>query len=316
LVEALLCAPETCNLHDRALSLRILGETPRNREAWANVIKADLEKKCGRLPGPGNSALFFLRNLAESLETLDALGASLNEAERTKLRELVLQLRNPDGAWTREIELKSDPNGQVKLPIGTYRGVLCTESHVEPTYYAVATLNMLDYELEDSRSTIEFLQRRQFSNGGFNEGQSSTPRPIVTSTLHAVEALNLLGEKPKRVKECVHWVRGLQAGNPILRVLRGASGGFVSGQPEIGWLQLTGAKRPTRMEESTLWYTRHAVKALSTLGSRPRNPDRCVSYVLGKRTRFSFGRGWSFDVLCALSILELLDGLREIDRLP
>jgi hypothetical protein len=316
MVEALLCNPETRNLHDRTLGLRILGDAPRNPEAWAEIIKADLQKKCSRLPGPGNSAKDFLRNLAESLEALDALGASLDGSERRRLQELMLQLRNPEGAWTREIELEGDPNGDVKLPIGKYRAVLRRDSQVEPTYWAVAALNMLGVELEDRKTTIEFLHERQFPDGGFNNGPSSTPRTFLSSTLHAVEALNLLGEKPKRTRKSILWLQARQELNPILRVLGGAYGGFASGKPEIGWSELTGAKKPTKMEEPSLLFTHEAVKALSTLGARPTKVDRCISYVLEQRTRFGFGRGWSSDTLQALSVLETLDGLKEIDGLP
>jgi hypothetical protein len=309
MVEALLCDPETRNLHDRTLALRTLGDAPHNPEAWAEIITADLQKKCNRLPGPGNSAKDFLRNLAESLEALDALGASLNETQRSRLRGYVLQLRNPDGGWTREIELKTDPNGEVKLPIGTYRGVLCTESHVESTYWAVATLNALSVELEERKRTVEFLQGRQFSNGGFNEGRSSTQRSFLSSTFHAVEALNMLGAKPRHAEDCVSWLQDHQELNPLLRVFGRAYGGFASGDHEATWSRLA------RMEGPSLWCTHEAVKALSALGSRPRERNRCVSYVLGERTRFGFGRGWSFDILCALSVFELLDSVGEIDRL-
>ena len=316
MVEALLCDPETRNLHDRTLALRTLGDAPHNPEAWAEIITADLQKKCGRLPGPGNSAKDFLRNLAESLEALDALGASLNETERSRFRGYVLQLRNPDRGWTREIELKEDPDGEVKLPIGRYRGVPCTESQVEPTYWAVATLNALNVELEERKMTIGFLHERQFPDGGFNNGPSSTPRSFLSSTLHAVEALNLLGEKPKRMRQSISWLQARQELNLILRVLGGAYGGFASGEPEIGWSELTGAKRPTKREDPSLLFTHEAVKALSTLGSRPRKARPCIGYVLKQRTRFGFGRGWSFDTLCALSVLESLDSVGEIDRLP
>jgi len=315
MVEALLCDPETRNLHDRTLALRILGDAPHNPEAWAEIITADLQKKCGRLPGPGNSAKDFLRNLAESLEALDALGASLNETERSRLRGYVLQLRNPDGGWTREIELKSDPNGDVDSIFGRCRAVPCIESQVEPAYWAVVALNMLGVEPENRKAIVEFLRARQFPDGGFNNGPSSTPRSFLSSTLHAVEALKLLGEKPKRTKQSISWLQARQELDPIFRVLGGAYGGFAPGEPEIGWSELTGAKKPTKMKEPSLWCTHEAVRALSTLDSRPRKPDRCVSYVLGKRTRFGFGRGWSFDALHALSVLETLDGLKEIDRL-
>ena len=308
--EALLCDPETRNLHDRALALRILDDAPRNPKVWAEIIKADLQKKCSRLPGPGNSAKDFLRNLAESLETLDALGASLNETERSRLRGYVLQLRNPDGGWTREIELKSDPNGDAKLPIGTYQAVLCTESHVEPTYWAVATLNVLSVDLEERTRTVEFLQGRQFPDGGFNEGRSSTPRAFLSSTFHAVEALHMLGAKPKHAEDCVSWLQDHQGLNLLFRVFGKPYGGFASGEPEAAWSTLT------RMEKPSLWCTHEGIRALSTLDSRPRKPDRCVGYVLGERTRFGFGRGWSYDILCALSILESLDSVGEIDRLP
>ena len=310
MVEALRCDPETRNLHDRALALRILGDAPRNPEVWAEIIKADLQKKCGRLPGPGNSALDFLRNVAESLEALNALGASLNETERGRLRGYVLQLRNPDGGWTREIELKSDPNGEVKLPIGTYRGVLCTESHVVPTYLAVATLDPLNVELEERKRTVEFLQGRQFPNSGFNEGRSSTPRAFLSSTFHAVEALHMLGAKPRHTEDCVSWVQDHQALSPLFRVFGRPHGGFSSGEREPAWSALT------RMEAPSLWCTHEGVKALSTLGSRPKKVRSCIRYVLKQRTRFGFGRGWSFDTLCALSVLESLDSVGEIDRLP
>jgi len=312
MVEALRCDPETRNLDDRALALRILGDTPDNPEAWAEIIKADLQDKCGRLPGPGNSAKDFLRNLAESLEALDALGASLNETERCRLRGYVLQLRNPDGGWTREIELKSDPNGEVKLPFGTYRGVLCTESHVDPTYWAIAALNALSVDLEERTRTVEFLQGRQLPNGGFNEGRSSTPRAFLSSTFHTVEALHMLGAKTKHAEDCVSWLRDHQELNPLSRVFGRPYGGFVSGEPEPTWLALA----RIRMEKPSLLCTHEAVKALSTLGSRPRKVRPCISYILKQRTRFGFGRGWSFDTLCALSVLESLDSVGEIDRLP
>jgi len=310
MVEALRCDPETRNLDDRALALRILGDTPRNPEAWAEIIKADLQKKCSRLPGPGNLAKDFLRNLAESLEALDALGAPLDETERSRLRGYVLQLRNPDGGWTREIELKSDPNGEVKLPIGTYKAVLCTESHVEPTYWAVAALNALSVDLEERTRTVEFLQGRQFPNGGFNEGRSSTPRAFLSSTFHAVKALHMLGEKPRHAEDCVSWLRDHQELNPLFRVFGRPYGGFASGEREPAWSALA------RMEKPSLLCTHEAVKALWTLGSRPRKVRPCISYVLKQRTRFGFGRGWSFDTLCALSVLESLDSVGEIDRLP
>jgi hypothetical protein len=310
MVEALLCDPETRNLHDRALALRMLGDAPHNPEVWAEIIKVDLQKKCDRLPGPGNSAKDFLRNLAESLEALDALGAALNETEKSRLRGYVLQLRNPNGGWTREIELKSDPNGEVKLPIGTYQAVLCTESHMEPTYWAVATLNALSVDLEERKRTVEFLQGRQFPNGGFNEGRSSTPRAFLSSTFHAVEALHMLGAKPKHAEDCVSWLQDHQELNPFLRVFGRPYGGFASGEPEAAWSALT------RMEEPSLLCTHEAVKALSALGSRPRKVRSCIGYILKQRTRFGFGRGWSFDTLCALSVLETLDSVGEIDRLP
>jgi hypothetical protein len=310
MVEALRCDPETHNLHDRTIALRILGYAPHNPETWAEIITADLQKKCNRLPGPGNSAKDFLRNLAESLEALDALGASLNETERSRLRGYVLQLRNPDGGWTREIELKTDPDGEIKLPIGRYRAVPCTESQVEPTHWATATLNTLNVELEERTRTIEFLQGRQFPNGGFNEGRSSTPRPFLSSTFHAVEALHMLEAKPRHAEDCVSWLQDHQDLNPLLRVFGRPYGGFASGEPEPAWSALT------RKEQPSLWCTHEAVKALSTLGSRPRKTRPCISYVLKQQTRFGFGLRWSSDTLCVLSVLEMLGSLREIDRLP
>lgn len=263
------------------------------------------------MSGPGYSAKDFLRNLAESLEALDALSAPLNETDMSRLRGYVLHLRNPDGGWTREIELKEDPNGEVKLQIGNYRGVPCIESHVEPTYWAVAALNALSVDLEERTRTIEFLQGRQFPNGGFNEGQSSTPRAFLSSTFHAVEALHMLGAKPRHVEDCVSWIRNHQELNPLLRVFGRPYGGFASGERGPAW------SASIRMEKPSLWCAHEAVKALSALGSRPRKPDRCVRYVLGERTRFGFGRDWTrFDTLCALYVLEALDSVGEIDRLP
>jgi prenyltransferase beta subunit len=181
---------------------------------------------------------------------------------------------------------------------------------MEPTYWAVAALNALSVDLEERKRTVEFLQGRQFPNGGFNEGRSSTPRAFLSSTFHAVEALHMLGEKPKHAEDCVSWLRDHQELNPLIRVFGRPYGGFASGEPEAAWSALT------RMEKASLLCTHEAVKALSTLGSRPKKVRSCISYALKQRTRFGFGRGWSFDTLCAVSVLESLDSVGEIDRLP
>jgi len=301
--EVLLCRKERDEL-ETILALRILGKEPRDSGSAISQFLARLGDY-DALPMPGTCPEDFLHRLSTDLECLDALQGSIGPSETFRLGKIVLALRNPNGGWTKEISLHHDKEGELEESPGWRFNVVSSfKSNVAPTYLALKALRCLHIELKDSRSTIDFLNKCQNRDGGFNCGDSSvTRKSSISDTFEAVEALNILGAKPKDLKKCVKWLQAHQR----------PDGGFADDPGEMDWSALiVGGKKKTIKSETSLRQTYHAAKTLSTLDSAPKNVKSCIEYVMNQRTWFGFGNGWPSDTFHALSTLQLLGALDEI----
>jgi prenyltransferase beta subunit len=221
---------------------------------------------------------------------------------------LILRLRNPNGGWARDITLVHDKNGEFEEPAGwRFRIVPRSDSQVHPTHLALKALRLLSFELEDGERTVGLLQGCQMGDGGFNGGSGCVGRSFLSSTFEVVEALDLLGALPKDVEGCISWLQGHQA----------AGGGFADDPAVMDWGNLiVGGKKEVIKARFSLQSTYQAVKALSTLQSRPKGQEACVQYVLSQRGRFGFGGATATDTYQALSVLRVVDGLGKIVIIP
>jgi hypothetical protein len=292
---------------DRTLALHILRVQPNDSDSVCAELVASLAKH-KELPGPGGSARALLWDMGKSLEVLNVLEFSIDSELRSRLRGLVMGLRNPDGGWTREIALVQDKNGEIEDPPGwRFRVVPKAESQVDPTRLALKSLHLLKTELDDKGRTVKFLRSCQEADGGFNGGRGCIRKSFLSSTFEAVEALDLLGCVPNDVEGVVSWLQGHQT----------ADGGFANDATVMDWSSLIiGGKKEIIKPKVSLRSTFQAVKSLSILGSTPRHTQRCVQYVLSEQRRFGFGDASVTDSFHALSTLQMLGGLDKIQTLP
>jgi hypothetical protein len=313
--EVLVSRDISYGLLERVLALQILQLPLTNSLGFLETLRAELSKQYAILEGPLNSSEMPLRRVSKALAGLKALDGSVDGCERDGLREALLQLRNPDGGWTRNVQLVPDKDGEIeKLPGWRLRPEMQTESDVELTYCALQALDCLGVQPEETHRTTDFLQSRQLLDGGFNSRRSSVSESCLFSTFYAVEALNLLGERPTNAEQCISWLQAHQE-RAVFHLPIGQDGGFALGEPQKGWSQLTRAKRFTKMEPASPWCTYQGVKALSTLGAKPMYPEACIRYVLRQHTMFGFGNGDPSDTYYALSVLKMLGRLEEISSL-
>jgi hypothetical protein len=103
-----------------------------------------------------------------SLKTLRALG---NSPEFDLSRELVLRLKNGNGSF------------------GDGRGY----SRMASIYYALASLKLLDYEMDEPDSTLKWIRNRENPSGGFATRQTD-PYLTLDEIYYGLKALEVLGE--------------------------------------------------------------------------------------------------------------------------
>jgi hypothetical protein len=288
------------------LALKILGLQPRDAEARAERALSRLGGY-NVLPKAGQSAQYFLSHLTKDIEHISSLGVSPNPTECQRLANLVLALRNPDGGWTREIQLVHDKNGEIEdRPGWRFRVVPRSDSNTTSTFLALRTLECLRGHLEDKNRAVRFIRGLQNTDGGFKSCSSGAGKSFMSCTFEAVEALHLLGEGPQNPQRCVQWLVAHQR----------SDGGFADDPWEMEWSALIrGGKKETVRSRTSLRQTYYANKALSTLNSAPNDVRSCADYVMNQRSRFGFGDGASLDAFYALSILGLLEAVNEVNRL-
>jgi hypothetical protein len=85
-------------------------------------------------------------------------------------------------------------------------------SNVNSTYYATASLNLLDFNMERSQDTIAFLRSCEKPYGGFTVVPNSFA-PFMEHTYYGVMALGVLGENCNFPQQTVDFVLGCQNAN-------------------------------------------------------------------------------------------------------
>ncbi|SFD24482.1 prenyltransferase/squalene oxidase repeat-containing protein [Algibacter pectinivorans] len=81
------------------------------------------------------------------------------------------------------------------------------------TSYAILVLKSLGKDIPNSEKCIQWLQACQTSNGGFKynpDNKEISNKPDVWYTWCALQALQVLGAKPKDSKKCAKWLNSLQ----------------------------------------------------------------------------------------------------------
>jgi hypothetical protein len=306
--EVLLSRRESPCILESLLALRILGAEPRDSAGKAERLVSRL-RDYKASPGPGGSPDFFLSHLTDDLECLGSVGVTPDSCESKRLSSLVLSLRNPDGGWAREIALVHDKHGEVEDPPGSgwrFRIVPRSESNTTRTFLALKALDCLSVHIEKEDRTVRSIQSLQNADGGFKSCNSGVAKSFISCTFEAVEALHLLRERPRNHHQCVKWLLTHQR----------SDGGFGDDPREMDWSAIiTGGKKETVQSRTSLRQTYYANKALSTLNATPNDTVSCVNYVMNQRTRFGFGNGTSSDVFHALSILGLLEAVKEVNGL-
>ncbi|MEM1557705.1 MAG: prenyltransferase/squalene oxidase repeat-containing protein [Thermoproteota archaeon] len=137
-----------------------------------------------------------------------------------KIVEFILSLKNPDGGFGSE------------------------KSSLSSTFYALKTLLLLGYHIENLSETLHFVKTCENSEGGFSLKPGVKPS-FMEATFMGLACLKLLSKKPSYPRETIGFIIGCQ----------NANGGF---------------RRSLEHGISSFEYTFQAVSSLEMLGIRVR----------------------------------------------
>jgi len=162
---------------------------------------------------------------------------------------------------------------------------------------AVLARPLLGLPVTDLAAYKTYLAMRRRMNGSFNNTPAADGGDgHVMNTWWGLQALRILGGHEERRAEAIAWLQGCQREN----------GGFTfQPQPEFGGVD-------------DVAYTRAAVRSLQLLGAKPRDAQRCVSYIRSLVTAdggFSDRAGWQSNPLATYYALDALDALSELSAL-
>jgi hypothetical protein len=121
-----------------------------------------------------------------TLELADLLKIKVNTKE---VAEWLLHFKNDDGGF------------------GTQR-----QSNINSTYFATASMSLLNESLQDLRETVRFVRTCEKPYGGFTVIPMSFG-PYMEHTYYGVMTLDLLGEKSKYPSQTMDWILKCQNKN-------------------------------------------------------------------------------------------------------
>lgn len=237
---------------------------------------------------PGDSA--FTSRTGMALEALAALGALDSLDAKDELIAWLKARQQPDGGF---IEADDYYKGKT-LP---WKSI----SALEPTYWAVRALALLNAAPERPVDAAEFVRARLKANGGYDAYEyawGGAPEALYT-TFWALGALKGLGLAVPDSARTVEWVRSQQR-------TRDGRGGFVLSNDYFNYSSAAG--------------TYFGVAALSLLGAAPERPEGVRGFLLSsfgqeKDGGFELGHGdgWNnydhysrmHDTFCAVEALAL-----------
>ncbi len=198
---------------------------------------------------PGDSA--FVSTTGMALEALADLGAldSLSGKEN-----LITWLRSRQGADGGFSESEGWYGAGFKLPWGS-------ESALEPTYWALRGLQLLDAAPADPEKAAAFILARQKRSGAYDASEYTLGQPDegTYTTCWALQALRILGQPAPEPARSVAWLRAQQ--HTTFR-----RGGF--------------GLSPDNFYFSTVLGTYYGVQALAVLGAAPEDPDSARHFLL------------------------------------
>ncbi len=236
---------------------------------------------------PGDSA--FTSRTGMALEALEALGALESLPQRDSLVAWLQARQQKDGGF---LESESYLCGK-ELPWGT-------KSALEPTYWALHTLRMLDAAPTEPEAAYTFVTGRQKESGGYDAYEycfGASPDALF-STFWALGALRELGRAVPDSARTLEWVLDQQE-------TEDRRGGFAL---DMDW------------HYGSVAGSYYGMKCLELLGGWPRHPERLRQFLLGMYGQepdggfeCGHGQGWSQDHFsrtedthAAVSVMHLL----------
>jgi hypothetical protein len=90
-------------------------------------------------------------------------------------------------------------------------GTQC-QSNINSTFYAAASLNLLNYNIKSLRGVVEFVRSCEKPYGGFTVIPESI-MPYMEYTYYGIMTLNLFGEKTRYPSQTIEWVLKCQNKN-------------------------------------------------------------------------------------------------------
>ncbi|MBN2289982.1 MAG: hypothetical protein JXQ83_11670 [Candidatus Glassbacteria bacterium] len=197
---------------------------------------------------PGDSA--FTSRTGMALEALSDLGALERLDGRDRLVAWLQARQQPDGGF---LEADDYYNGK-ELPWGS-------QSALEPTYWAVRSLQLLEARPLRPEAAGEFIRARRSETGGYDAWEyafGAAPEGLYT-TFWAVGALEALGLPVPGIEKTLSWVRSMQD-------TEGDRGGFSLSSDDWRYSSAAGCY--------------YAMRLLDLLGGAPQRPGRVREFLL------------------------------------
>lgn len=165
-------------------------------------------------------------------------------------------------------------------------------------WHMISAIKSLDGTITNPEYIGDYINKRQLKNGSFVDDVTDNPNPSirephVVTTYNAVMALSNLKISVLNRKECIQWLQSCQT----------ADGGFK-------W----NPKSESHSNQSDVWYTWAAIKALNTLGAKPSNSEKCVEWLNSLQNYdggFGDRPGWDsrlYSTFYAVQSLDILTG--------
>jgi len=85
-------------------------------------------------------------------------------------------------------------------------------SNINSTYYAIASLKLLDVSLKDPQETLKFVKACEKPEGGFTVIPINFT-PYMEYTFYGMMTLDLVGEKSRYPRQTIDWILSCQNGN-------------------------------------------------------------------------------------------------------